>query len=116
MKVRGLVMVVLLGTLFACDDDNPVAPDPGTLEVAVATTGEGTDDDGYTISVDEGAETQDVDVSGQASLELDPGQHTVELTGVAANCTVDGDNPTTVTVESGQSVSVDFAVTCAAAG
>ena len=85
----------------------------GDLEVTVTTTGPDPDPDGFAVTVD-GAETRTLAATGSVSFEgLGVGAHTVELTGVAANCMVD-DNPRTATVVSGESVQVAFGVACAA--
>ena len=47
--------------------------------------------------------------------ELTPGSHEVGLGGVSANCQVQGENPRTVSVVAGETVSETFAVVCAAA-
>ena len=114
---RGCMVVALLVVLVGCDDDDPVGPDTGTLEFSVTTTGEDLDPDGYTLDLDGGAMTESIEVNGSATLEdMEAGDHTVELTDVAANCTVDGDNPRTVGVESGATETVEFSVACTAAG
>lgn len=112
---RGLVMSLALAALVACDDDDdPMVPEVGTLEVVVETTGEDIDPDGYTVDLDDGAETEDVETSDELSFEVDAGSHTVELTGIADNCAVDGDNPVTVTVDDDETETVAFDVTCEA--
>jgi hypothetical protein len=47
--------------------------------------------------------------------DVAPGDHEVEVAGVASNCAVSGNNPRTVTVTSGQTASTSFEVTCSAA-
>ena len=44
---------------------------------------------------------------------LQPGAYSVELRGVASNCTVSGSNPRPVTVTIGATADAAFAVTCA---
>ena len=113
MRVCAVVGVALV--LGACDDDDPVAPDTGTIQVEVATSGEGTDDDGFTVSLDNGAVTEAIDVDGSVTLEdVDAGEHSVELTDLSANCTVEGDNPESLTLDAGGEETVSFAVTCTA--
>jgi Tol biopolymer transport system component len=88
-------------------------PTHGGLVVTTATTGETLDPDGYQLQVDE---------TGQGPLGLNDsrsvgglaaGDHQVALKGVAANCTVEGENPRTVPVTPGADATVAFAVTCA---
>lgn len=103
----------------ACgDDDNggPTTPEPttGTLEVSASTTGDEPDPDGYTVTLD-GSGGQALAPDGTASFEdVDEGEHQVELTGVAANCAVDGANPKTRTVTAGETATATFDVVCAA--
>jgi PKD domain-containing protein len=93
---------------------NPVSTQaPGNLTVTTSTTGSALDPDGYTVSVD-GGTPQDIGINGSASFNgLSAGDHSVTLSGVAANCTVSGTNPRTVTVPSGGTVTAAFSVSCA---
>jgi hypothetical protein len=85
----------------------------GDLEVTVATTGSDPDPDGYAVTVD-GAQSQPVGVNGTVTFTgLAEGDHSVELTGMAGNCTVSGANPRTVTLPSGGSATTSYAVNCA---
>ncbi len=45
--------------------------------------------------------------------DLTPGTHTTGLTGVAAHCTISGDNPRAVSIIAGQITPVAFAISCA---
>jgi hypothetical protein len=92
-----------------------VAPTTGTLEVTSTTTGLEPDPDGYTITLD-GVERVALGPSDVVSMDaIAPGDHSVGLSGVAAICAVQGDNPQTVSVTAGATTAVAFAVTCAAA-
>jgi hypothetical protein len=85
--------------------------DSGNLQISSSTTGPGTDDDGYSVTLD-GTDRGAITPSGQVSLDGVPaGEHEVGLSGVAANCQVEGDNPRLVTVAT-SGTSVSFAVTC----
>ena len=111
MRVCAAVGVVAV--LGACDDDDPVAPATGTIMVEVAVSGEGTDEDGFTVSLDEGATTEPIDVDGEVTLEgVEAGDHDVELTDLSTNCSVDGDNPVSVTLDAEGEETVTFSVTC----
>ena len=89
------------------------APSTGTLEVITATTGSDQDPDGYSVSVDAGA-GQSVGLNASLSLPgITATRHSVQLTGVAANCTVAGTNPRQATVPAAGSITVRFAITCA---
>ena len=118
MSWRGCALVVAgLFVLCGCEDDDPLVPETGSLEITVTTDGNGTDPDGYIVDLNSGEETEAVPVDGSVSLDgLEAGDHTVELTNVSTNCTVDGGNPRTVTVESGATETVAFAVSCIVSG
>ncbi len=81
----------------------------GTLTVTASTTGSNLDPDGYTVSIDGGAASQAIPTNGSVTFTGPAGDHTVALSGVAANCTVGGANPRTVTVPSGGTASTTFA-------
>ena len=91
-----------------------VAPvQPGEIAVTTVTTGAGAPASGYWISVDSGSRA--IGVNGTITVgDLPPGQHTVALTGAGVNCLA-GANPRTITVPSGERVTIEFALTCAAA-
>jgi Tol biopolymer transport system component len=92
------------------DVTNP--PTTGSLRITSSTSGPTPDEDGYTITLD-GTDRGALGTSGDVSIDgLEPGEHLVGLTGVAGNCSVDGQHPRPVTVTAGQSVTVGFAVTC----
>jgi Tol biopolymer transport system component len=93
------------GTSCVVSDDNPrtVAVTDAVVEtdfqvdcgltVTVATTGTDLDPDGYDVVVDGGSPTNLADINGTLWLDIAPGVHSIELTGLADNCSVTGDNP-----------------------
>lgn len=84
----------------------------GTLNVTITTTGPDPDPDGYTLDIDAAA-AQAVGVTTRVSVaNLAAGPHSVGLTGLAANCTLEGENPRSVTVPLGGTADLSFAVTC----
>ncbi|MGD8869214.1 MAG: hypothetical protein PVI01_16455 [Gemmatimonadales bacterium] len=88
------------------------APITGDLEVSTSTTGRDIDPDGYAVSVD-GAEGQAIAVNGGRTISgLAAGDHQLELTRVAANCTVAGSNPRAVTLTAGADAQMSFEVSC----
>lgn len=90
-------------------------PTTGTLQVVTNTTGAELDSDGYTVMVD-AVDSGPIGPAAQRTVpELTPGSHEVGLGGVSANCQVQGENPRTVSVVAGETVSETFAVVCAAA-
>jgi hypothetical protein len=78
------------------------------------TSGVDQDADGYSVQVD-GGPAQSIGVAATLTTEnVAPGSHAVQLLGLADNCTISGDNPQTVSVSSGETATVDFAVACTA--
>jgi TolB protein len=110
-----LIALSLPLAIAACGDDNGTTPpSTGSLEVSSVTTGSDIDADGYTVTVDAGS-SQAIDANGTVTFSnLSSGDHEVALSGVAANCTVAGDNPRTVTVVAGSTASTTFSVSCSA--
>ena len=92
----------------------PLQPATGGIRVSVTTSGTALDPDGYTLSVDNGV-AQAISVNGSRTIgSLPIGSHFAQLGGLAANCSVTGDNPRAVTVTAAQTTVVAFAVTCVA--
>lgn len=86
----------------------------GDLEVRTATTGSDLDPDGYAVTVDS-TTSQAIGVNATVRFNgLAEGSHTIELSGVAGNCTLSGSNPRTVTVVAGSVASTTFDVSCTA--
>jgi Tol biopolymer transport system component len=87
------------------------APGNGSIEVTSVTTGDPTDADGYSISLDGVARA----IASNATVTLSdvtPGDHNLELGGVATNCALAGPNPRTVSVASGAVARLSLEVTC----
>jgi hypothetical protein len=113
------VATLMVGT--ACRDSTNPRPNAlitpywagqGNLYVETNTTGEGLDPDGYTVTVD-GTVSLSIATNGNVTfIELSAGDHSVELSGVAPNCAVIGDNPRIVTVLSEDVVGTTFEVSC----
>lgn len=122
MNMKRIQYALLFAPLLlaACGDSTTgTEPEPnkpeittGTLEVTAATTGDGTDEDGYTVTLDD-SDSQSLAVDGAATFEdLEEGSYTVELSGLANGCMVDGDNPVSVNVTANETVTAAFKVTC----
>src|SRR5207248_1340977 len=94
--------------------DCPTVPPPtGDLTVTAATTGQDLDPDGYTVTVD-GGRSRSLGINTSTTYPgLTATSHTVELTGIAGNCTVSGQNPRTVTVAT-SGTTTTFTISCAA--
>jgi hypothetical protein len=87
----------------------------GSLQLSATTSGTSPDPDGYIITLD-GADRGIVGTDFVITITgLAPGNHTVTIGGVAANCAVQGDSVSTVVVPAGSSATVAFSVTCAEA-
>jgi hypothetical protein len=84
----------------------------GSLEITTQTNGLVPDADGYAVSLD-GTDRGPIAANAVLTLSnLPPGGHVVGLTGVAANCHVEGDNLRAVTITAGATATLTFAVTC----
>lgn len=85
----------------------------GSLTVTAATTGSDLDPDGYTVTVD-GTLSKAVATSGSVSFpDLAAGSHTVELSGLASNCST-SDSPQTATLTAAGTTTVSMSVACEA--
>jgi Tol biopolymer transport system component len=97
------------------DDSDNEDPDPikGTVEITTSTTGDDQDPDGYIITL--GDNEEEIGSNGSVTFdELDEGSYDAELTGLAENCSIDGDNPKSVDVTAGETSTVDFNLNCVA--
>jgi hypothetical protein len=92
----------------------PTGSGSGRLTVTTSTTGSNLDPDGYTLTLD-GTSSQPIAINDAVTITVPAGNHPVALSGMAANCTVGGANPTTATVPAGGTGSAALAVTCSAA-
>ena len=93
-----------------------IPPTTGSLTVTTSTSGSDLDPDGYTVTVDQGA-GQSITTNNSTGVtftNLSAGNHSVVLSGVAANCTVSGGTTHTVAVTAGGNTPAPFVVTCAA--
>lgn len=100
----------------ACGDDEepngPITPTTGSVEVSVTTGGSSLDPDGYVATLD-GAQDQALALEDTATFaDVAAGDHAVQLSGIAANCSAAGANPRTVNVTAGAIASTTFSVTC----
>ena len=87
-------------------------PPTGSIVISTTTAGPRPDLDGYAVSVD-GSSGQAIGTNGTLTLSaLSVGDHTMQLSGVAPNCTVGGENPRVVTVTNGGADRAAFQVSC----
>lgn len=111
---RALAVWAVSLSWLACGDEDLTAPETGQLTVTTSTTGSPEDPDGYILGVDDGEPLQ---IGGNAAVTLDDlasGEYVVQLTGIADNCVLAGENPRTVTVPAGGAVESAFVVSCVA--
>jgi Tol biopolymer transport system component len=84
----------------------------GVLEVITSTSGVPEDPDGYAVTVDHDA-ARLLAPNGAATVAgLSPGSHSVGLAGIAGFCVLDGQNPRTVEIATGDTASVRFDIIC----
>src|SRR5436305_8048181 len=87
-------------------------PTTGNLAVTTNTTGSNLEPDGYTLTVD-GGQSKAIGINNTVTISgLSPGNHSVQLNGVAQNCTVTS-NPRTVSITVGNTTATTFSVSCA---
>jgi TolB protein len=113
LVLRGVLLTTAV-LAVSCNGDNlgNVSAPTGSLRVVTTTTGGAPDPDGYTLQIDEG---QQQAIGLNASFDttgLSTGTHTVALAGLAANCSVSGNNPRLVDITAEATISVSFQVTC----
>lgn len=91
----------------------PSTPERGSIRVTTNAEGDplSLDPDGMTIILDQAMKA--IATNGTMNfLDLEVGVHDVKLEGVAAHCTVLGENPRQESVLANQVTSVDFSITC----
>ncbi len=114
-RLASAIALALLGPLAACEDTFIAVSSDGRILVVINTAGIDPDTDGFSISIDGGAE-QFVASDGSVTLQdLTTGAHSVRLSGLAENCQVNGANPQSVVVGSDGTASLTFEVRCAKA-
>lgn len=125
-RLLRLSLIFVISLAFITCSDSSTGPDDGSdnngddsgsttgsVKVVTETTGDNIDGDGYTVSVGENEE--DISTDGSVTVEnLDEGSYDVELSGIADNCSVDGDNPRSVDVTAGETTSTTINVSCEA--
>jgi Tol biopolymer transport system component len=111
-----MAMALCLATLplFACGDDEVTNPPPGstgTLAVSTTSIGSAVDADGYTVRLD-GNDAGAVGTNDSVTVGVAVGEYDVELTGLADNCGVIGENPISATAVQDEATPVQFSVAC----
>ena len=109
----------VLALLLACsgsdptgsDTGDPTGPGTGSIEVTSVTTGESPDPDGYLLTLDGHSSAIPTNAT-TVFRDLAPGDHGLELGGIASNCTLDGAATLTVPVAAGAAARVQLDITC----
>src|SRR4051794_36012822 len=121
-RCRARMSIEVAGTLLAaagmsCADLNaPPPPAFGYIQTTVSQTGLDLDTDGFIVTLDGVQSARTADASQFQKFFVQLGAHSVSLSNIAANCTVDGPNPRPVSLVEGQVVSVVFEVACVRTG
>jgi len=111
-RVLALVAISLLWQ--ACNGENiTIPPTTGGIRVITSTSGAEPDPDGYSVTLDTLGGVP-IGSDGSVVLTAEPGEHTVELMGVAPNCGVGSGLRQTVQVAAGDTAAVAFDVSCSA--
>src|SRR5262249_48017881 len=84
---------------------------PVGVTLTIRTTGVDLDPDGYRVAVD-GVDGSVVPLFTSVFTHIDPGTHTITLTGLASNCAIDGPSSRTVTIVADEVTPMAFDVTC----
>lgn len=97
------------------DGDETADPPSGVLKISASTSGQD-QGEGYTATVDK-SDSAEIGPNGSATFSnLDVGDHRVELSGLEPNCSDDGENPRTVSVEAETTSLTSFEITCTDGG
>lgn len=91
-------------------------PPTGTIVISTTTTGPRPDPDGYAARVDGGGGQAIASIGTLTVPNLPVGDHTIQLSGLASNCSLAGDNPRLVTVINGGATMSSFSVSCMPTG
>lgn len=85
----------------------------GSIEIMTTTTGAMVDPNGYTVIIDEGA-IRPIGINAEVEFSgLRVGRYQIQLSDVASNCVVAGQNPRLTTVTALNVSQVEFLVECA---
>src|SRR5207249_4275037 len=115
VNTKNPLPVTLVGSSTTATFSVSCTATTGSLKVTTSTTGSDLDPDGYTVVVD-GSQSTAIGINSSVTFSgLSPGDHSVQLNGVAQNCTVSGSNPRTVSITAGSTTMTTFTVSCAAA-
>jgi hypothetical protein len=110
---RTSALLLLLG---GCGDLPTFSPDAASISISSLTSGDPVETDGYTVILD-GASSRRLGTNSSLFISsIDPGDHTLELSGIHPDCAVNGGNPRTVHTASGKTTESMFIVGCSVPG
>lgn len=116
LRLKHLVLWAVPLVSLACGEDGSTDVVLPLLTITTVTNGTEIDSDGYSVSID-GQAVQAIGSNTALTInQIAAGQHTVELSGIAANCAVGGPNPQTVSVVQGTTATSAFEITCSSEG
>lgn len=108
---RSFTMAALAFMLLGGCESALIIDSNGSIEVAISTRGPDPDPDGYSLTVD-GDQAYVLPAAGSLTLQLERGSHSVQVSGLAENCAVEGANPRTIVVGSSSAADITFTVVC----
>src|SRR6266480_2970312 len=112
VNTKNPLPVALVGSSTTATFSVTCAATTGSLKVTTSTMGSELDPDGYTVVVD-GRQSRAIGINNTVTISgLSPGNHSVQLNGLAQNCTVSW-NPRTVSITAGSTTPTTFTVSCA---
>jgi hypothetical protein len=100
------------GTTATVDFSVTCIPPVGTIQVQTATSGPAPVS--YNVVLDATPEGEIGPSETRAIEGVPSGSHSIGLSGVPANCQLAGDNPDSVTLQTGATATISFAITCVA--
>jgi hypothetical protein len=110
-------VTVIAGTTATVAFDvtcSPLPPGVGSIRISTNTTGTALDTNGYQFSID-GGQSQSIQSNATSTIGgIRAGEHTIQLSDVAGNCTVTDGSSRSVTVSPGVAAIVSFTVSCIA--
>jgi hypothetical protein len=122
-RLSTMTLVLGAAALAACGGSSPTAPTraagaglddadpPARVTVRIATAGLALDDDGYALFLNGRLYEVPVNMARMAA-DLEAGAQTMWLSGLAANCELQGENPRRLSIEPGGHADVTFEVVC----
>src|SRR2546430_152559 len=112
VNTKNPLPVTLVGSSTTATFSVSCTATTGSLKVTTSTTGSDLDPDGYTVVVD-GSQSKAIGINSSVTFSgLSPGDHSVQLNGLAQNCTVSS-NPRTESITVGNTTTTTFSVSCA---